>query len=174
MQPWPWSPLPTTLCCARRPWGWLSRCTGSNRRPTWPAAGKPITALHENTLDISLAMRPPKVLIRMNVFLTVSLSLCPRSGSVSTAWSSCPSRAACRRWRPGCWRRCGTTTRRPCPSSQPQWVRTNHTAFPWHPPPAPSNRPAPRYIINPLSSTPWPPAVLEASFLSMGFQQHFN
>lgn len=54
--------------------------------------------------------------------------------------------------------------------------------IPRHPPPVPSNRNAPRYIINPLSSTPRLPAVLEASLsflfiyflLSMGFQLQFN
>lgn len=50
----------------------------------------------------------------------------------------------------------------------------SHTAIPWLPPPVPSNRAAACCIINPLSSTPCLPAVLEVSFLSMGFQPHFN
>ena len=50
----------------------------------------------------------------------------------------------------------------------------SHIAIPRLPPPVPSSRTSPCYIINPLSSTPCLPAVLEASFLSMGFQPHFN
>lgn len=47
----------------------------------------------------------------------------------------------------------------------------SHAAIPWLPPPVPSNRTAPCYIINPLSSTPCLPAVLEASFYQWAFSR---
>lgn len=49
--------------------------------------------------------------------------------------------------------------------------RQSHIAIPWLPPPVPSNRTALCYIINPLSSTPCLPAVLEASFYQWAFSR---
>lgn len=93
------------------------------------------------------------------------------SASVFTAWSNCPSRVVCQKWRPVYWRRCGSTMRRPCPLSQPQCVTTNHglpssqgshLLFP-------CNTSSPCYIINPLSSTPSLPAVPQALFYQWAF-----
>lgn len=47
--------------------------------------------------------------------------------------------------------------------------RQSHITIPWLPPPVSSNRRSPCYIINPLSSTPCLPAVLEASFYQWAF-----
>lgn len=47
----------------------------------------------------------------------------------------------------------------------------SHTSIAWLPPPVPSNRTAPSYISDPLSSTPCLPAVLEASFYQWAFNR---
>lgn len=47
----------------------------------------------------------------------------------------------------------------------------SHIAIPRLPPPVPSSRTSPYYIINPLSSTPCLPAVLEASFYQWAFSR---
>lgn len=47
--------------------------------------------------------------------------------------------------------------------------RQSHATIPRLPPPVLSNRTAPCYIINPISSTPCLPAVLEASFYQWAF-----
>ncbi|KAI3351644.1 hypothetical protein L3Q82_020470 [Scortum barcoo] len=54
----------------------LETIAGNNHRLTWPAAGIPVTTLHENTHDISLTIHSHKALIK-NAFRLCDWFLCP-------------------------------------------------------------------------------------------------